>query len=201
MATSPNILFTVGHSVHPINKFIGLLQQHDINVVADVRSVPFSRFNPQFNKKRLAASLHEQGIQYEFFGEELGARAKEPSCYVDGQVQYALLAKRPAFKRAVKKLVNNARNHRIALMCAEKEPLDCHRTILVSEALANAGQQVQHVLADGTLEPHQDTLDRLLDITGTSHDDLFQDKAEFRRQAVRKQEERIAYRLPESNAG
>jgi len=190
-------IFSIGHSTHPLNRFIDLLQQNSINVVADVRSSPFSRFNPQFNKEELAEALKSHGIKYAFFGQELGARSDEPSCYVDGKVQYARLAARTEFKHAIERLLKGAVDHRIALMCAEKEPLDCHRTILVAQSLSERGHEVRHILHDGTIETHNATLDRLLGITGLPSEDLFKDRNELLAEALSRQESRIAYEIRE----
>ena len=87
------MIYTIGHSNHPIDRFIALLQQHGIDAVGDVRSTPYSRFNPQFSKEKLQAALANAGIRYVFLGEELGARSKDPSCYDEtGRVSYAKLA-------------------------------------------------------------------------------------------------------------
>ena len=186
-------IFSIGHSTHPIDRFIALLKQHEIDVVADVRSSPFSRFNPQFNKDDLAQTLKQSGIKYAFFGNELGARADDPSCYVEGKVQYSRLAARDVFRHAISRLIKGAADHRIALMCAEKEPLDCHRTILVSQALVKAGCEVNHIHSDGSLEPQDAALERLLDLTGVPKSDLFQTKDELLQEALKRQESRIAY--------
>ena len=189
-----NVFFSIGHSTHSSEEFTSLLHQHHINAVADVRSSPFSRFNPQFNKNTLASTLKGEGIEYLFFGKELGARVDDPSCYIDGKVQYSRLAARQEFKDAITKLIKAAAENRIALMCAEKEPLDCHRTILVSQALASAGHEVNHIHADGTIETHGETLKRLMQMTGVPDDDLFQTTDELIQAALAKQEDKIAYR-------
>lgn len=186
-------IFSIGHSTHPVECFIALLKQHGIDVVADVRSSPFSRFNPQFNRDGLAHALRQSGIKYAFFGDELGARVDNPSCYVEGKVQYARLAARDEFRHAIARLIKGAANHRIALMCAEKEPLDCHRTILVSQALVKAGCEVNHIHSDGSLELQNAALERLLDLTGVPKSDLFQSKDELLQEALKRQESRIAY--------
>ena len=187
-------IFSVGHSNHSAESFIALLKRRRIDVVIDVRSSPFSRFNPQFNKGRIAGELRKAGVKYAFFGKELGARPEDPSFYVDGRVKYARLSANGEFKKAIGRLLEGALDYRIALMCSEKEPLECHRTILVSQALFEAGQQVEHILADGSIESHEEVLNRLLDVTGvamplfeTSTDELFAE-------ALLIQESRIAYR-------
>lgn len=185
-------LYTVGHSNHSIEKFIGLLTANGITAVADVRSQPFSRRHPQFNKERLAATLSQRGIAYVFLGKELGARSDDPSCYENGKVQYARLAATPLFKSGIERVLAGAEKFRIALMCAEKEPLDCHRTLLVSRALESAGARIEHILADASVEPQEKTMSRLVEIAGLSKEDLFP-HGETIAAACRLREDKIAY--------
>lgn len=185
-------LYTVGHSNHSIEKFIGLLSVNGITAVADVRSQPFSRRHPQFNKERLAAALSQRGIAYVFLGKELGARSDDPSCYEKGRVQYARLAATPLFKSGIERVLAGAAKFRIALMCAEKEPLDCHRTLLVSRALEGAGARIAHILADASVEPQEKSMSRLVEMVGLSKEDLFQ-HGEAIAAACRLREDKIAY--------
>ncbi|GAB4335922.1 MAG: hypothetical protein Kow0089_05900 [Desulfobulbaceae bacterium] len=159
------VIYTIGHSNHPIDKFIGLLKQHGITAVADVRSAPYSRFNPQFNKEDLTASLQKAGIAYVFLGKELGARPNDPSCYENGQADFVRMAERDEFKRGLDRVISGSEKYRVALMCAEKEPLDCHRTILVCRNLKTLGVNIKHILPNGSLEDHRETEGRLLKIT------------------------------------
>lgn len=198
---SQGTIFTIGHSNHPLDVFLGLMKRHGISALADVRSAPFSRRFSQFDKPALSRSLKETGIGYAFMGRALGARPDDPSCYVDGRASYARLAARPAFLKAVARLKNGARNHRIALMCAEREPLDCHRTILVARALDREGIPVMHIHADGHPEPHGDATDRLCDLVGVPRDDMFLDRRELAAMAFSRQEARIAYRSGETSGG
>src|ERR1700730_5850781 len=145
MTTDHNPVFSIGHSNHPIGHFIWLLQRHGIERLADVRSTPFSRFNPQFNRARLEESLRDHGIRYEFLGTELGARSADPGCYERGRVSYARLAASPAFKRGLEALLAASDEERVVMMCAEREPLDCHRTILVARELERARVPVFHI--------------------------------------------------------
>lgn len=156
------MIWTIGHSNHSALRFIDLLQGAGLDCVADVRSVPFSRRNPQFSQKALAASLKAAGIEYWFLGDGLGARPKDPACYEHGKVSYARIAATPDFEDAVAALIERSDQARIALMCAEKEPLDCHRTILVGRAVARRGIDLQHIHADGRSEPHVELEQRLL---------------------------------------
>ncbi len=190
-------IFTVGHSIHLIGTFVSLLRQHAVAVVADVRSSPYSRYNPQFNRESLKESLKSKGIGYLFLGRELGPRVDDPGCYANGRVKYSRLAERPAFRDGVERVARGAETHRIALMCAEKEPLECHRTLLVAQALAARGLRVDHIHVDGSLEGHSQALERLPDMVGLPRDDLFLSKADILKEALERQEERIAYQLPD----
>ena len=188
------MIHTIGHSNHPIGRFIELLRQHGITAVADVRSTPYSRFNPQFRRDQLQAALQEGGIQYVFLGEELGARTRDPACYeADGRVSYARLAATDLFRAGMDRLRAGMSEYRISLMCAEREPLECHRTILIARELERAHIQVVHILADGSLETHEQAMQRLaqsLDLVGT---DLFRTPEQIRQQAYELQAARIAY--------
>lgn len=178
------MLFSIGHSNHALEVFLGLLRRHAVSAVADVRSAPYSRHCPQFSKTALARSLEAKGIRYVFLGRELGARPDDPSCYVDGRVRYARLAARAAFRDGIERLKAGAREHRIAMMCAEREPLDCHRTLLVSPALEVEGLAVTHIHADGGIESHGDAMDRLLDVVGLPRRDLFRSREELLAEAL-----------------
>jgi uncharacterized protein (DUF488 family) len=191
------MIYTVGHSNHPIEKFLALLRQHEITAIADVRSTPYSRRNPQFNSKPLSAALETDGIAYVFLGKELGARSEDASCYDEtGRVQYERLARTPLFNQGIDRVLAGAQRFRIALMCAEKEPLDCHRTLLVSRALETRGATITHLLADGSIEPQQDTLLRLVSGTRLAKDDLFADRSQLIDQACAIHSQKIAYQRP-----
>lgn len=193
MSDSQCTVYTIGHSTHTLDEFTALLIQHGVTALADVRSAPYSRFNPQFNKDALARELKVRGIKYVFLGRELGARAEDPALYENGRVRYSLLAQTDPFKQGIARVIQGATEHRIALMCAEKEPLECHRTLLVARALDEQGIDVVHVLGDGRLEAHRDTMERLLDVTGLPHEDLFRSRQDLIAEALMRQEEKVAY--------
>jgi uncharacterized protein (DUF488 family) len=190
-----NKIFTIGHSTHTFEDFIRMLQLHAVSALVDVRSAPFSRFNPQFNKDVLQRQLGQYSIQYIFLGRELGARSKDPSCYENGKVQFKRLAKTELFQQGVERISRGLCDFRIALMCAEKEPLDCHRTILVADALTRQGMSVSHILTTGALETHEQTMARLIDLVGLHQQDLFRSRSELIEDAMARQEARIAYKV------
>jgi uncharacterized protein (DUF488 family) len=196
-------VLTIGHSTHVIERLIELLRAYAVTALADVRSTPYSRRHPQFNRDRLRDALKAAGIEYVFLGKELGARSEDDACYEDDQVQYSRLAQTPAFASGIGRLMEGSRKYRIAIMCAEHEPLHCHRTILVARHLARAGVRISHILRDGSLEPHAVTLARLIggargpEPDGPGEPDLFGWRvAEAAEQAYERQGRRIAYRRP-----
>lgn len=194
MRNTGNPILTIGHSTHSAEAFLALLYRHGVDAVVDVRSFPYSRFNPQFNRENLERFLERNGIHYVFLGKELGARTEDRSCYEKGRVQYGRLAQTPLFQSGLDRVRQGAQRHRVALMCAEKEPLECHRTLLVGKALVERGLVVRHIHADGHLEPHETAMERLLDVTGLPKADFFRSKEELLAEAMVRQEERIAYK-------
>jgi uncharacterized protein (DUF488 family) len=186
-------VFTIGHSTHPRGRFIALLFEHGITALCDVRSEPYSRVNPQFNREDIKRSLRERGIRYVFMGKELGARSRDGACYEDGKVQYDRLARTELFQRGLERIQKGIRDYRVALMCAEKEPLECHRAILIARHLVRLGIDVRHIHADGKVENHSDALRRLLRMLNIQEQGMFQSHDELLADAYRRQEARIAY--------
>jgi len=161
---------TIGHSNHPIERFVTLLKAGSVERLVDVRSMPWSRRWPQFGRERLAKSLAEAGIAYAWEGEALGGKPKTGGGYEES-------AARPEFKDAIGRLIADRAGTTLCLMCAEKEPLDCHRTVLVSRRLAERGVAVEHLLADGRVRAHAEIEDALL--AKGAGADLFEDRAQL----------------------
>jgi uncharacterized protein (DUF488 family) len=192
MATQLEVL-TIGHSNHTIERFIELLRQHQVTALADVRSAPYSQIQAQFNREALALALKQEGIAYSFLGKELGGRPADKTCYENGRVQYQRVAATPIFRSGVERILAGVQSYRIALMCAEREPLECHRALLVAPELEKAGVAVLHVHADGRTEPHSDAMSRLLDLYRLAEDDLFRSRSELIEEACYRQQERVAF--------
>ena len=184
-------LFTIGHSTHDFPKFLGLLKQHEIQVVADVRSRPNSRL-PWFSRPPLEKELQAHGIRYVFLGTELGARRDERECYIGPRADYGLITRTAAYKSGIQRLRNGVADYRIALMCAEREPLDCHRTILVCRD-AREFAEIFHIKADGRLETHQEAEVRLLSRYTSPGPDLFRSTDEQLEEAYNRRGEEIAF--------
>jgi len=199
----PNGLFTIGHSDHSSEKLIELLRRHGISVLADVRSAPYSKWNAQFNKDAISAELKQHGIRYVFLGAELGDRRQERDCYVGPKAKYELIARLPLFRQGLERLQRGAAQHRIALMCAEKDPITCHRAILICRHMRKMELPIQHILETGDLESHEELESRLLALAGLPEQDLFQTREELVEQAYDWQGDRIAFeeieKLPASS--
>ena len=197
MGATSHPVFTIGHSNHPLEAFIALLRQHGVTAVADVRSAPWSRLHPQFNRESLAGSLQGEGIEYVHLGQALGGRSDDPACYEDGRVRYDRVAGTETFRHGLDRVVQGAEDHLIALLCAEREPLECHRTLLVARALDERRIEVAHIHADGGLESHEEAMDRLLQLFNLDPDgDLFrtaQPREELVAEAIALQAGRVAY--------
>lgn len=194
-------LFTIGHSVHPIERFIELLNTHGITALCDVRSSPYSRFTPQFNREALKDELAKQHIVYIYLGSELGPRSSDQNCYRNGKVQYDLLAKTDLFQQGLSRLRKGIKSYRVALMCAEKDPIICHRMILICRYLSEGGIRIAHILDDGSIENNSDAEARLMKLLKISPDDLFSTTEDQVMKAYDLQGERIAYILQEEQGG
>jgi uncharacterized protein (DUF488 family) len=199
-------VLTIGHSNHPIENFVELLRAHAVDAIVDVRSHPYSRFNPQFSQKRLAASLESAGVAYLFLGRELGARSDDPATIVDGKVDYGRLAKTARFAEGIERVVAAASRARVALMCAERDPFDCHRAILVCPALAARAVTAEHIREDGRIESRAELETRLLASSAAADEpvigDLFPETRADRdariARAYRRRGRQIAFSVPRS---
>ena len=157
-------LFSIGHSNHSLEFFLRLLASQSISTIADVRSSPYSRYSPQFNKEVLERSLKDAGIEYLFLGKELGARRPDDGSYVEGQVKYELVALSPVFRVGLDRVLEEIDRSRVGLMCSEADPISCHRTILVCRELRKirSDLQITHILGDGATESHEEAGQRLV---------------------------------------
>ncbi len=186
-------IYTIGYSTHSIESFISLLKANQIHVIADVRSQPYSRYKPEFSQKELKNSLQAEGLQYVFLGRELGARRDEPECYVDGKIDYSLVEKTKLFQKGIERLEKGMKQYRIALLCAEKDPIGCHRAILISRYLWKMGVPVVHIHDDGNLESHEQLEQRLLALYGRDQEDLFMLPKDRLEEVYRIQQEKLAF--------
>jgi len=188
-----HMLYTIGHSNRTIDQFIELLKENRVDAIADVRSSPYSGMNPQYNREDIKRSLSCHDIAYVFLGKELGARRDEECCYVDGVARYEKIAATTAFKAGLERIRSGVKSRRIAMMCAEKDPLTCHRTILICRYLKD-DVSIAHIVEPRGLELHEDAEERLMRLFGLNNRTLFESREEVLAEAYEKQGEKIAYR-------
>jgi hypothetical protein len=189
---APFDLFTIGHSNHPIDRFVALLKGAGITAIADVRSQPFSRRYPWFSTDALRDRLGAEGIAYVPMGDALGGRPRDPGLLRDGVADYQAMAATPEFRAGIDRVIDGTRRFRMCLMCAEREPLDCHRCLLVAPAFAERGLRIGHVLADGSIVPHAELERRLPVASG----DLFPDDAARHRARASRRRGRVGESKP-----
>jgi len=167
-------IFTIGHSNHSFDKFLHLLKRHFINVVVDVRSNPYSRYSSHFNKDVLQNSLNERGLKYLFLGDALGGRPKDNHFYDDeGYVLYNRLADSKTFQEGIDRLLKGVSKYRIALLCSEEDPNECHRHLLIGRVLSSRGINVAHIRGDGSLQSDVEILKDLNTSTTNGQTGLF----------------------------
>jgi uncharacterized protein (DUF488 family) len=186
-------VYSLGHSTHSQERFSALLKIAGVNAIADVRSSPFSRHFPHFSQIQLRTRLRQDGISYVFLGKELGGRPDSQSLFRDGVADYEAMAATKAFVEGLDRLINGAAIHRIAMMCSEHDPLDCHRCLLVARRLSERGLKVGHILPQGEVASHQQTEERLLKLEGFGAEDLFLSRQERLANAYRQRNMKIAY--------
>lgn len=150
------LIFSVGHSNHPLPFFLNLLSSHRVEVLVDVRSYPYSSYTTHFNGPELKTAVTEHGLKYLFMGKELGGRPDGPEYYdAKGRVLYGQVALSHLFLEGVVRLEKGLEKYRVAMMCSEEDPTGCHRHLLISRVLAERGINIWHIRGDGTLQSEE----------------------------------------------
>jgi uncharacterized protein (DUF488 family) len=153
------VVFTIGHSIHSLEKLMSLLSANRIDVLVDIRSEPYSRKVSHFNKDNLEKEIKKRGLKYLFLGKELGGRPTKRQFYdQEGFVLYSKIADSPDFKSGLELVLNGIEKFRVALMCSEENPANCHRRLLVGRVLASGGVEVFHIRADGSIQSEEQIL-------------------------------------------
>ena len=146
-------IYTIGHSNHPIERFLELLERHAIEVLVDIRSNPFSRFSRHFSHDPLKIAIQNSGLKYLYLGKELGGKPKEAEFYdPDGHIDYARIAQSDGFAEGLDRLVAGSERYRCAIMCSEENPIECHRRRLVGPVLVQRGLELKHIRGNGEIE-------------------------------------------------
>jgi uncharacterized protein (DUF488 family) len=165
-------IFTVGYAGHDRDSLLALFKAHGITAVADIRTFKRSSYWTAFDADSFGPFLRAQGIAYVFMGDVMGGKPQAPELYPDGQLDYDLMAQLPEFQDGIARLISGANKYRICLMCAEKDPLDCHRTLLIAPPLKAAGFDLCH-LVEGGVEHQSETEQRMVALNGGDVPDLF----------------------------
>ena len=192
-------IHTIGHSDQQASELIGLLHQHGVTAVVDVRSHPQSAWAPQFNRAAIRTTLKQQRIRYAFMGDSLGVRSPDPAHYENGKVVYQRIAESPQFRKGLALVIANATRERIALMCSEQDPFDCHRAILIAPELERAELQVEHILKGGAVITQHDLTEQLLRRERLDQPDLLQSRAERVALAFERWGNTIAWKQPQAS--
>jgi uncharacterized protein (DUF488 family) len=191
-------VLTVGHSVHAADVFLSLLRRHDVGEIVDVRSQPFSRWQPHFNRAALESAAASGGIPYRFAGDSLGGRPSDPRLFHGGGADYEAMALAPAFLVGIDAVLASASaGRRPVLMCSEKDPATCHRCLMVGRSLHQRGAEVLHVLDDGSAVSQADVVERIMKANRIAPD-LFGDIDALAADAYRAQARRFAFKAKDS---
>jgi uncharacterized protein (DUF488 family) len=186
-------VLTIGHSTLPYEQFAALLRGSGATAIADVRSAPYSRYSPQFNRETLRDALRADGLSYVFMGDDLGGRPAGRDCFSHGVADYEKMAQRPNFQSGLERVTKGAKLHRVALMCSEQDPLDCHRCLLLGRALAARRVGVAHILPTGKQTTQAEIEQTLLVASGRDADDLFASREERLATAYRERARKVAF--------
>ena len=186
-------LYAIGYSSYTVDSFIDTLEKYLIQAVVDVRSVPFSKFRPEFNLINIKSILMKNSTYYIPLGDKCGARSTNNKYYINGKVNFKLLSEDKDFKDGLKRIMNSLLKYNIVLMCAEKDPIQCHRTILICRQIKSYNINIHHILADGVLEEHSESELRLLKLFKLDQMHLFMKASDMLEKAYDQQSEKIAY--------
>ncbi|WP_370867748.1 DUF488 family protein [Brevundimonas sp.] len=185
--------WTLGHSSQTYERFSSLLRSFGITAVADVRSSPFSRHFPHFNRDDLKNSLKRDGLSYVFMGKELGGRPADPDLFVNGVANYERMSETTSYKLGLERVIGGASGHRIALVCSEAHPLDCHRCLLVGRSLIEGKHEVDHILPDGSVRSQNQIETDMVVMAGRTEPDFFMSASELVDTAYRERASQVAY--------
>ncbi|MDR6129083.1 DUF488 domain-containing protein [Sphingomonas sp. SORGH_AS_0438] len=190
-------LFTIGYSGLEPSSFVELLTSNLIDVVCDVRSTPYSHYKPDFSRVPLRGILNNGGIKYVFMGDQLGARPKDRSCYVNGQATYDRISSADFFKAGLSRLRNGVQSLNLAIVCSERDPIECHRAVLVCRNLPDLSSSIFHIHTNGLIESQKQFDERLVQLHNAAPPPLLRQPGDWERSvnlAYEKQSAAVAYR-------
>ncbi len=190
-------LYTIGYSGLEIGGFLSLIANHCVDVVCDVRSTPYSTYKPDFTRASFKRHLNAAGVRYVFLGDKLGARPTDRSCYINGQAVYKEIAKTTTFKEGIARVKKGVETLNLALVCSERDPIECHRAILVANLLGELRPETVHIHTDGTAETQGELDARLVARHGLTPPPLLSEPGDWERavaKAYENQASGIAFR-------
>ncbi|WP_298077272.1 DUF488 domain-containing protein [uncultured Abiotrophia sp.] len=197
------ILYTIGHSTFEISNLVNNLKKYNINYLLDVRSMPYSRFAPQYNKSELERELKKHNIKYFYMGKFFGARQLDRTFYPNGYIDFSVYRKSDLFLKGKTSVLRGLKEYNIALMCTEKNPIECHRTIMIARDFEVSDVKVMHILHDGKLKSQEEISNELLErfFPDRHQVSLFNEENKdinwYLDEAYKKQNELIGYRIGE----
>jgi uncharacterized protein (DUF488 family) len=186
-------VLSIGHSTLDYEQFVARLKAAGVTAIADVRTSPFSRNFPHYNRDILKDALSRDGIAYVFLGRELGGRPIGREYYTNGVADYVKMATSDDFCSGLDRVEQGSRKYRIAMMCSERSPLDCHRCLLVGRALVGRGVNVEHILGDDKIIGQNEIEQQLLAMAGKHEDDMFASPAERLNDAYTERARKVAF--------
>ena len=203
------ILLSIGHSQHIVDFFISLLKEHSVNYILDVRSTPYSQFASEYNRENIKTILERSRIAYTFMGNYFGARPSDDSLYSSNEyLDFEKVANCLNFRKAFASVIKGVeQGYRIAFMCTEKDPIECHRAILVTNAFYKAGFSIEHIMPDSTIQTQEDINERLLDMYYPNRNQLSLFATEnlsseqYLINAYKKQNKKIGYHIEDFKVG
>jgi uncharacterized protein (DUF488 family) len=176
--TRDSTIYSIGHGNKELNTFLNELKSFNISFVIDIRSKPYSKWNPQFNQEKLKNALLENNITYVFLGKQLGGLPDDPSCYIDGKVIYDLIKEKDFFKEGIKRLITaNNKRINVAVMCSESKPKECHRSKLIGQELLKKDISMKHIIKPHTIKSQETIISEITKGEGTI--DLFGKEKDF----------------------
>ncbi len=194
------MLYTIGYTSYDVPGFVAVAQKLGITAVADVRSMPYSALHPEYNRDKFKEILRHSGIRYVYLGDLVGARHDDPAVFDGNAVDYARVSRLPSFRKGLERIVDGATRHVIALMCAEKDPVTCHRMILVCKNVRQV-LSIRHILPDGKIESHEHAELRLMRLFDLDRPDLLgRSEQERLEDAYHRQGKLIAYKVDAPDA-
>jgi hypothetical protein len=183
-----------------MDEFVITLHKNRISAIADVRSSPYSKFKPEFNKNNFRDKLKEHNIEYVFIGDHCGARIDSPDCYTEGQANFSLIAKNSKFLDGLSRIKKGLLQYSIALLCAEKDPIKCHRMILICRQLKSTNIDISHIIEPDLIESNAECEERLMKLHGLDQPELFRKRTEQLEDAYDRQSEKIAFKKEMTNS-